>query len=73
MIFARLLLEPKSSIFEDAADKKLFSPRKGGRIALSANERIAEFLDFAIHAKFAYVNKLTGILCPSYQSKAGHG
>ena len=29
-------------------DKKLFSP-EGGRIALSANERIAEFLDFAIH------------------------
>ena len=29
-----------------------------GRIALSANERIAEFLDFAIQAKFAYVNKL---------------
>ena len=57
MIFARLLLEPKSSIFEDAADKKLFSPRRG-RIALSANERIAEFLDFAIQAKFAYVNKL---------------
>lgn len=25
---------------------------------LSANERIAEFLDFAIQAKFAYVNKL---------------
>ena len=40
---------------------------------LSANERIAEFLDFAIQAKFAYVNKLTGILCPLYQSKAGHG
>ena len=39
-------------------DKKLFSPRRG-RIALSANERIAEFLDFAIQAKFAYVNKLT--------------
>ncbi|MBS5618602.1 MAG: hypothetical protein KHW90_09380 [Clostridiales bacterium] len=39
-------------------DKKLFSPRRGGRIALSANERIAEFLDFAIQAKFAYVNKL---------------
>ena len=38
-------------------DKKLFSP-KGGRIALSANERIAEFHDFAIQAKFAYVNKL---------------
>ena len=38
-------------------DKKLFSPR-GGRIALSANERIAEFLDFAIQVKFAYVNKL---------------
>ncbi|MFR8177202.1 MAG: hypothetical protein ACLVB5_09010 [Christensenellales bacterium] len=30
-------------------------------IALSANERIAEFLDFAIQAKFAYVNKLSGI------------
>ena len=39
-------------------DKQLFSPRRG-RIALSANERIAEFLDFAIQAKFAYVNKLT--------------
>jgi hypothetical protein len=38
-------------------DKKLFSPRRG-RIALSANERIDEFLDFAIQAKFAYVNKL---------------
>ncbi len=38
-------------------DKKLFSPRRG-RIALSANERIAEFLDFAIQAKFAYVGKL---------------
>ena len=38
-------------------DKKLFSP-EGGRIALSANEGIDEFLDFAIQAKFAYVNKL---------------
>ena len=38
-------------------DKKLFSP-EGGRIALSTNERIAEFLDFAIQAEFAYVNKL---------------
>ncbi len=38
-------------------DKKLFSP-EGGRIALSANERIAEFLNFAIQAKFVYVNKL---------------
>ena len=37
-------------------DKKLFSPLGG--IALSANERIAEFLDFALQAKFAYVNKL---------------
>ena len=41
-----------------SVDKKLFSP-EGGRIALSANERIVEFLDFAIQAKFAYVNKLT--------------
>ena len=39
------------------ADKKLFSPF-GGRIAFSANERVAEFLDFVIHAKFAYVNKM---------------
>ena len=38
-------------------DKKLFSPRRG-RIALSASERIAESLDFAIQAKFAYVGKL---------------
>ena len=41
-------------------DKKLFFPPKGGRIVLSANERIAEFLDFAIQAKFAYVGKLRG-------------
>ena len=38
--------------------QKAILPPKGGRIALSANERIAEFLDFAIQAKFAYVNKL---------------
>ena len=38
-------------------DKKLFAP-EGGRIALSANERIAEFLDFALQVKFAYVNEL---------------
>ena len=38
-------------------DKKLFAP-EGGRIALSANERISEFLDFAIQVKFAYVNEL---------------
>ena len=37
---------------------KSYSPPRRGRIALSANERIAEFLDFAIQAKFAYVNKL---------------
>ena len=37
-------------------DKKAILPQ--GRIALSANERIAEFLSFAIRAKFAYVNKL---------------
>ena len=32
--------------------QKAILPPKGGRIALSANERIAEFLDFAIQAKF---------------------
>ena len=31
--------------------------------ALSVNERIAEFLDFAIQAKFAYVNKLNRLFC----------
>ena len=40
-----------------SVDKKAILPRRG-RIALSANERIAEFLSFAIRAKFAYVNKL---------------
>ena len=48
---------PPSKREAQTVDKKLFSPRRG-RIALSANERIAEFLDFAIQAKFAYVNKL---------------
>ena len=38
--------------------QKAILPPSGGRIALAANERIAEFLDFAIQAKFAYVNKL---------------
>ena len=50
----------KSSHSKKAAqtvDKKLFSPPRRGRIVLSANERTAEFLDFAIQAKFAYVNK----------------
>ena len=37
---------------------KSYSPPQGGRIALSANERIAEFLNIAIQAKFAYANKL---------------
>ena len=41
-------------------DKKLFSPPKGGRIVLSANERITEFPDFAIQAKLAYMGKLRG-------------
>ena len=37
--------------------QKAILPRRE-RTALSANERIAEFLSFAIRAKFAYVNKL---------------
>ena len=36
---------------------------------LSANERIAEFLDFAIQDKFAYVNKLRARNARPY----GHG
>ena len=54
---------PKKAEIESgftAADcrKKGYSPPFGGRIALSANERIAEFIDFAIQDKFAYVNQL---------------
>ena len=48
--------------------QKAILPRRG-RIALSANERIAEFLDFAIQAKFAYVNKLS----PALKSRAQQG
>ena len=48
---------PKRRTSVQTVDKRLFSP-EGGRIALFANERIAEFLDFAIQVKFAYVNKL---------------
>ena len=39
-------------------------------MALSANERIAEFLDFAIQAKFVYVNKLSRFLFCSENKKA---
>ena len=42
----------------DCRQKAILPTLFGGRIALSANERIAEFLDFAIQAKLAYVNKL---------------
>lgn len=38
--------------------EKSYFPPEGGRIALSANERIADFLDFAVQAKDAYANKL---------------
>jgi hypothetical protein len=45
-------------VYADCRQKAILPP-EGGRIALSANERIAGFLDFAIQAKFAYVNKLS--------------
>ena len=54
---ARALCNIRFLLGDWTVDKKPFSPRRG-RIALSANERIAEFLDFAIQAKFAYVGKL---------------
>lgn len=38
--------------------KVILPPPKGGRITLSANERIDELLHFSVQAKFAYVNKL---------------
>ena len=41
--------------------QKAILPRRG-RIAFSANERIAEFLGFAIQAEFAYVNKLRVVM-----------
>ena len=54
--------------------QKAILPPFGGRIALSANERIAEFLDFAIQAKFAYVNKLTeGVQRQKQSSKKEKG
>ncbi len=48
----------KRKNFATDCRQKAILPPGGGRIALSANERIAEFLNFAIQAKFAYVNKL---------------
>ena len=42
----------------ECRQKAILPPPEGGRIALFANERIAEFIDFAIQDKFAYVNKL---------------
>ena len=38
--------------------KKVILPPLGGRITLSANERIDELLHFSFLSKFAYVNKL---------------
>ena len=38
--------------------KKVILSPKGGRITLSANERIDELLHFSTQARFAYVNKL---------------
>ena len=39
---------------------KSYSPPRRGRIALPANERITEFLDFVLQAKLADANKLGG-------------
>ena len=49
-------------------DKKPFPL---GGIALSANERIAEFPDFAIQARFDYVNKLRKNWNQSLKNTAG--
>ena len=53
--------EMKAGSARSDCRQKAIPPPERGRIALSANERIAEFLDFAIQAKFAYVNKLSGL------------
>ena len=56
-IFSCIFLMKRKNFATDCRQKAILPPG-GGRIALSANERIAEFLNFAIQAKFAYVNKL---------------
>ena len=58
--FKPFSIRQKAGAWRTGADgrQKAILPRRG-RIALSANERTAEFLDFAIQAKFAYVNKLS--------------
>ena len=58
-ILSRFLYVKKAGAWRTGADgrQKAILPPQGGRIALSANERTAEFLDFAIQAKFAYLNK----------------
>ena len=57
-ILSRFLYVKKAGAWRTGTDyrQKAILPRRE-RIALSANERTAEFLDFAIQAKFAYVNK----------------
>ena len=59
-ILSRFLYVKKAGAWHTGTDyrQKAILPRRG-RIALSANERTAEFLDFAIQAKFAYGNKLS--------------
>ena len=57
-ILSRFLYVKKAGAWRTGTDyrQKAILPRRE-RIALSVNERTAEFLDFAIQAKFAYVNK----------------
>ena len=57
-ILGRFLYVKKAGAWRTGTDyrQKAILPRRE-RIALSANERTTEFLDFAIQAKFAYVNK----------------
>ena len=54
-------IDIQGGLNQPASDRrqKAILPRRG-RIALSANERMAEFLDFDIQTKFAYVNKRRG-------------
>ena len=59
--------KPLIRVASQTIDKKLFSPRKG-KIALSADERIAEFLNIAIQAKFVHVNKLMARMRAAYLS-----
>ena len=71
-ILSRFLYVKKAGAWRTSADgrQKAILPRRE-RIALSANERTAEFLDIAIQAKFAYLNKQSRCIAHRRESENG--